>query len=73
MAPEDMTLHESLPLAEEAEPGIAVRGSSPLGENGRPRLAREANSAALGISPSGDAPAARRKFEEQRNTDGSCP
>ena len=62
MAPEDVTLHGSLPLAEEAEPGTAVRGSSPPGASGRPRLAREANSAAFGISPSGDAPAARRKI-----------
>jgi hypothetical protein len=56
VAPDETTLHRSLPLADDVDPAIVVRGSSLPGASGS---FREANSEEFGMSPSGDVHAAR--------------
>ena len=56
VAPDETTLQGSLPLADNVEPAIVVRGSSPPRASGS---CREANSEGFGMSPSGDVPAVR--------------
>ena len=60
LVPEETTLHGSLLLEDEAEPATVVSGSSLPEASWSPR---DASSDKCGMSPSREAPVARRKIK----------